>query len=383
MQKLLKTYKYKLKLSNSQQHKVDSWTGACRYVYNLAMETKIHAYKTYGLSISCFDLLNQLPDLKQEADWIKDIPAQTLQDAVERMDRAYKSFFRGNGYPKWAKKGVYNSITLKSVKQKDNCFFLPKLGNVRYFNSRTIPKNAKLKIATITHELDGYYICVVFESTIPSFPYDQNQAVGIDWGVTHFLSSSDGQHIANPKYTKQFESQLRIEQRSLARKVKFSANWYKQKRRISKLQRKIGRVRKDFLQKQSSLLVASYDYIAAEKLKVKNMTASAKGTAEKHGKMVRQKAGLNKSILDAAPGMFFSMLDYKCQWQGKKFVQVDPKNTSRKCRVCGHTELENRKKEVFFCISCGHKDHADVNAAKNILARAKASVRQREALACA
>ncbi len=91
MQTVLKTYQYKLKLSNSQCHKVDSWIGAYRYVYNLAMETKIYAWDRYRFRLSCFDLLNQLPELKKEAEWVKDVPSQTLQDAVERMDRSYQS----------------------------------------------------------------------------------------------------------------------------------------------------------------------------------------------------------------------------------------------------------------------------------------------------
>ncbi len=378
----VKTYQYKLRnLSATQTHRLNSWIGACRFVYNLALETKQHAYKAYGVNLSRFDLDKQLVALK-EVDWIKDIPSQSTQDVLQRLDKAYQSFFKGGGFPKWAKKGKYNSITFKSI-HRNKCeagrFVLPKLGEVKTFYSREIPKEAKLKRATVIKKLDGFYISIMFSTPVqvPQYnPNSDNQAVGIDWGVTHFATTSDGEHIANPKVLEQFQRQLRIEQRSLSRKKKGGNNFKKQARRLSKLQAKITRIRNDFQHKVSSDLLRRSSFVGVENLKVRNMSRSAKGNIEKPGKNVKAKSGLNRVILDAAPSMFLDKLEYKAAWQGKTFVKVNPKHSSQTCSSCGHVDKNNRRSQaIFVCTSCGHQDNADVNAAKNILARALASVR--------
>ena len=102
------------------------------------------------------------------------------------------------------------------------------------------------------------------------------------------------------------------------------------------------------------------------------MTKSSKGDQENHGKMVKQKSGLNRVILDVGIGEFFRQLEYKSKWYDREFVKVDPKYTSQTCNICGHKSKENRKTQAKFeCVNCGHKENADVNAAKNILARAE------------
>ncbi|GAA4838042.1 transposase [Algivirga pacifica] len=210
----------------------------------------------------------------------------------------------------------------------------------------------------------------------------ENQAIGIDWGVAHFLTLSNGSKIANPRLYQQYQCQLRVAQRSLARKKKRSQNFYKQARKLAKLQAKIARVRNDFQHKVSTDLVRSFDLIAIESLKVKNMSKSAKGDTEHHGKNVKAKSGLNRAIVDTAPSMFFDKLFYKAQWQGKAFIKVDAKYTSQRCHSCGYQSKENRiSQSNFECKKCGHTDNADINAAKNILARAIASSRKRGALA--
>ena len=150
----MKTYKYKLKLNKEQSERVNSWIGASRYIYNLALETKIEAYNRKKVSLNKFDLMKQLVDLK-DVEWIKDVPAQSLQNVIERMDFAYQSFFKGGGFPKWAKRNEYKSILLKSVKQNEKGFTLPKLGFVKIFKDR-MPSGA-LKTSTIIKENNSYY----------------------------------------------------------------------------------------------------------------------------------------------------------------------------------------------------------------------------------
>ena len=355
---ITKTYRYKLKPNATQRQRLSSWVGACRYVFNLAKETKEYAYKAYGISLSYNDLQNQLPELKTE-DWIKDVPGQTLQNAVKRMDIAYQNFFRGSGYPKWAKKDHYNSITFpQNVKVAGNRVKLPKLGNVRFFNSR--PCKGKIKQAVVNKAVSGWYIsitCKVEQIPLPA----TDHCIGIDVGISHLAITSRDELIENPKHTHKYERQLRIAQRSLARKSKGSNNQAKQKRVVARLHEKIKNTRKDYHHKVSSRLVCENQAIACEALVVANMV---KNRNRVHG-------GLSKAISDAGWGKFTTMLEYKCQWYGREFVKVPAAYTSRDCSACGHrTDKMPLNIRFWTCPVCSAEHQRDVNAAQNILGRA-------------
>ena len=134
--------------------------------------------------------------------------------------------------------------------------------------------------------------------------------------------------------------------------------------------RHIANIRKDFLEKLSLKLCKNHAVIVREDLKIKNMTASAKGTAEEPGSRVKQKSGLNRAILDQGWGLFFAKLEWKTQLYGGTVIKVAPAYTSQTCPVCGHCEAKNRPTQAKFqCLCCGHTDNADHVAALNILAR--------------
>ncbi len=138
-----------------------------------------------------------------------------------------------------------------------------------------------------------------------------------------------------------------------------------------KLYRRIRRIKEDFIQQVTTALVKSYGGIAVEDLRIKNMTASAQGTVQEPGRNVAQKSGLNRAILRVSMGRIFEVLRYKCQWNGRWFVAVPPKNTSCECSVCGHVDAKSRKSQsVFECSECGQQENADRNAAKVIKKRA-------------
>ena len=363
----MKTYKYKLKLTKEQTNRVDSWIGASRYVYNLALETKIEAYKQRKVSLSKFDLMKQLVDLK-DVEWIKDVPSQSLQNVIERMDLAYQSFFKGGGFPKWAKRNEYKSILLKSVKQNEKGFTIPKLGFVNIFKDR-MPSGA-LKTATVIKENNSYYLSVTFESISENlYPTNESQVVGIDMGISYFLVDSNGCFVENPRHTITYQKRLRVKNRSLARKKLGSNSRYKTKVELSKLHLKIKNTREDFTHKISIKYIKENSLIVVEDLKVKNMI--------KFGH-------LSKHIADASWASFSHKLEYKSKMYNKTFIKVDPKYTSQKCNSCGHTAKENHlNQSKFECVSCGHKDNADFNASKNILAEGIRLVRQRDTLVCA
>ncbi|MEH8027095.1 transposase, partial [Gallibacterium anatis] len=142
---------------------------------------------------------------------------------------------------------------------------------------------------------------------------------------------------------KKHQNALRKAQQSLSRKVKFSQNWLKQKAKISKIHYKISNARKDYLHKISTYISKSHAMIYVEDLQVGNMSKSAKGSVEQHGKNVKAKSGLNRSILDQGWFEFRRQLDYKTQWQGGFLVAVPPQNSSRTCPCCGHVAKENRQ----------------------------------------
>jgi len=386
-----KTYKYKLKLTKTQQSTVDSWSHTCRAIYNLALDTKTYVFKSHKISLSCYDLQKQLTELKREKgyEWIKKTPSQSLYDVIERLDKAYQKFFQGGGFPKFKKKYQYNSMTFKNTNNSlrldgHNRIIIPKLGNIKYFWSRDI--EGEIRRATITKEIDGYYISVLTKQEVDINPAEFNsesQAVGIDVGVRYFLVTSDGEFVDNPRFLKNNQSQMRILQRKLTRQMKNSSGRERTKRKIAKLHLKTKNQRKDFLHKCANDLLRSYDFIIAEKLKVRNMTKSAKGTIENPGKNVKQKSGLNRSMLDLGIGMFFEFLQYKSGWQRKTFSQVPPPYTSQTCSVCSFVDAKNRNREKFLCLKCGHEQNADWNASNNIKREGISHFCKREALACA
>jgi putative transposase len=359
---MIRTYKRKLILSKEQENRVRSWIGVCRLVYNLGLEIKIKSYNDKKQNVSKYDLMKQLTDLKLDYDWIKDVPSQSLQNAIERLDRAYQGFFKlNNGFPKYASKRKYKSILFKSVKVNGRYANLPKLGDVKMFKDS--PILGVSKNATIIIEPKGIFICIQCEQ-VPLKFHSENQAVGIDMGIAHFCIDNNGGFIENPKHFKKYERKLRIENRALARKKKGSNRWKKQVKKLSILHNKVGNVRKDFLHKESTIIAKKHNVIYIENLNIKGMSKNK---------------NLSKHILDCGWGMFRTMLEYK-----SNVVVIDPKYTSQMCSECGVIDKNNRvSQSKFKCVSCGNELNADVNGAKNIMSKGIALVRQREALACA
>ncbi|MBU0846819.1 transposase [Patescibacteria group bacterium] len=380
------TYKRKLILTKEQEQQINSWIGACRVVYNMGLEIRITTYKNLKKSVSKFELMRQLTDIK-DIEWIKDVPAQSLQNAIERLDISYKNFYKtchsGGGFPKFANKKKYKSILFKEVSLIGNNFIrLPKIGNIKIFKDALIQGTPK--IAIIKKEPTGYFICIVCDNINKNIQNpDESQVIGLDMGVKHFCIDSDENFYTNPRIFQQYERKLRIENRSLARKKKGSNSWKRQCRRLALLHHKISNVRKDYLHKLSTDFAKNYNTVFTEDLKIVNMSKRAKLKQDENGKFLpnhqAQKSGLNKAILDCGWGLFRDMLEYKTN-----VIRVNPKYTSQTCNECGYKDSENRiSQSKFECKCCGYTSNADFNAAKNILGEGIALKRQREALVCA
>ena len=355
------TYKRKLILTKYQQSRIDSWLGTCRVVYNLGLEIRISAYRNKQESVNKFELMKQLTEIKH-IDWIADVPSQSLQNVIERLDNSYQKFFKGAGFPKWANKRKYNSILLKSASIVGNKVKLPKIGDLKMFKDAEI--SGKVKTVTIIKESTGYFISITTDAIKDIQNKDESQVIGLDMGLAYLYVDSNGQFVNNPKHFKKYEKRLRIENRSLARKEKRSNRWKKQAKKLSLLHHKIANVRKDFLHKESTKIAMKNHTVILENLNVKGMSRNR---------------NLSKHILDCGWATFRAMLEYKTN-----VVAIDPKYTSQTCNVCGAIDSKSRvSQSEFVCTKCGHISNADENAAKNIRSKGIALNRQREALACA
>lgn len=309
----------------------------------------------------------------KETAFLADAPTHPLQQGLKDLERAFKNFFEKRaGFPKFKRKGKRDSFRYPDQKQfkidqKNSRMFLPKLGWVRYRNSREITGIAKQ--ITVSKESDGWYVSLQTEKEYDSHQPRTKNVVGIDVGVAVFATMSDGFKFLSPIDLKTMSKNIASAQRNLARKVKGSSNWRKQVGELQKVYRKVFNVRKDFLHKTSTTISNNHAVVIVEDLQVTNMSASAKGTIENPGKMVKAKSGLNRAILSQGWSEFFRQLEYKQSWNSGMLVKISPHNTSTRCACCDHVCKENRRNQSSFkCISCGHSENADVNAAKNIKA---------------
>jgi putative transposase len=233
---------------------------------------------------------------------------------------------------------------------------------------KSFPIEGNIKNITISRRAGMWYASIQVEQYIHIGRHPSDSEIGIDAGIKCFAALSDGTLVEGVNSFRKHEDRLAREQRKLARKTKGSQNWKKQKRRVSKIHHRIARVRSDFLHKLSTDISKNQAKVYVEGLQIRNMSASARGTIKQPGRNVKAKAGLNKSILDQGWFEFKRQLEYKLSWQGGMMVEVDYRHTSQTCSCCGHTAKENRQTQAEFrCMACGYEQHADVNAAKNIL----------------
>lgn len=362
-----KTYKFKLRLTRNQERLVDEYISTSRCIYNLALETRLYAYSSKKVNWNYYELSSQLTELRKEFDWIRKLPSNTCQDVLERQEQAFKSFYKGGGFPKFAKKDKYNSITFKNLRvDTHNRLKIEKLGSVKYFSSCDM--EGKLQRATITRKNNNYYISITVrtDSAIPIQIDHDSSKIGLDMGISHFISDSNGKHYKNPKILIQYQKELRLEQRSLSRKKKGSNNRNKQKLKVAKLYEKITNTRKDFQQKLSTEIVNQNEVVVVEDLRI--------------SKMLTNKC-LSKDISDVSWSTFLNMLEYKCKAKGKIFEKINPAYTSQTCNSCGEVDKKSRiSQSEFVCTSCGNIDNSDLNAAKNILGKGITNLRKRKTL---
>lgn len=369
-------YKYRLKPDAVQSQKFGQFAGCCRFVWNKGLAVQKERLAAKEPLLKYVETAKRLTGWRKEPElfFLADAPTHPMQQTLRDLDRAFKDAFDKNQpnkrFPVFKKKGLGDSFRYPDPKQfklAGNRVFLPKVGWVRFFKSREIlgkPKNV-----TVSRQGKHWFVSIQTERVIDDPVHPSGSMVGIDLGVKRFAALSTGEFVDPVNSFKRLQEKLAREQRRLARKKKFSANWRKQKARISALHTKIANVRNDFLHKVSTTISKNHAMIVMEDLHIRNMSASAKGSVGDPGKNVRQKAGLNRSILDQGWGNFRRMLEYKQGWNGGEVMLVPAMYTSQRCPECGHVDKDNRRSQaVFKCVTCGYEKNADLNAANNILA---------------
>jgi putative transposase len=368
--KRLQAYRYQLIPSSEQHRQMRCYAGACRFVFNKALAWQNEQYqKDNSIKFSYTKLANMLPSWKEELPWLKESPSQTLQQALKDLERAYTNFFAGRAdFPRFKKRGRRDSFRFPQgfkLDQDNSRIFLPKLGWVRYRNSREVL--GTIKNVTITLRAGKAFVSIQTEREV-EVPAASGGEIGIDVGIACFAALSNGEVKEPLNSFRRHENRLRKAQQGMSRKTKFSNNWKKAKAKVARIHAQIASARNDFLHKLSTTISKSHAIVCVEDLQVGNMSRSAAGNREAPGTNVRAKSGLNKSILDQGWFEFRRQLDYKLAWNGGWLVAVPPQNTSRTCPACSHVSADNRQTRAEFrCVECGFEENADVVGAINIL----------------
>lgn len=375
---LRKAHVYRLYPTPEQAETLGAWVGAVRFVFNLGLEQRRDWFRP-GRRFNYASQCREVTALRAEVDWLREVPVHALQQGMKDLDRAYQNWWAGRAAaPTPRKRGQRDTMrfpdpatfAFRRISRRVGEVKLPKLGWVRLRWDKAIP--GEVKNITVARRAGMWTVAAQYEHEMAEPEPSTLPAVGVDRGVAVFAALSDGVMIAPANHGKKALKALARAQRRLARKKRGSNNRRKQVRRIARLHMRIANARKDFLHKVSTTIAKSHGVVVMEKLEIRNMVRSARGTAEEPGRSVRAKAGLSRSILDQGWGMFGQFLRYKLPERGGEVREVVPQNTSRTCSACGIVDAENRRGQRFHCVACGHEAHADTNAAIEILRRGTA-----------
>lgn len=350
-----------------------------------AKKLKKSLYKEYFPTD--FDIITKalVPIWKKskELAFLNECPAQSLQKPIIDLKNAFfKAFTKKSCFPKFKKKGHRNSIYFSShFKIKNDKVFLSKLGWVKFFKTRNI--EGVIKNITVTSDGFGNWFVSFCTEQERNIERKNLGEIGVDLGIANFAALSNGEIIKKPESIKNLLAIKKRVARSVSRKKIGGKNRAKAVLVLRKVEAKIANIRKDFLQKTSTLLSKNHAIIVVEDLKILNMSKSAKGTIENPGVNVKAKSGLNREILANGWGDFRTMLKYKQEHSGGIFLTVNPINTSRKCSCCGVIDQNSRvHQKCYACLHCGYEIHADTNAAINILAAGRVALGNMDNIGC-
>ena len=376
---MLSGRRYRLELMPEQGALCETFGSICRSVWNTALEQR-REYRRRGAWMNYVPQAAELAEAKREFPWLADAPAHILQQTLRDLDRACREHgtftVRWRSARRWSPSFRFpagNLIAVERIGRKWGRAKLPKLGWVRFRWSR--PLGGEVRSATVTRQGRHWFVSFLVEdgTTTPEQHALPNTAVGVDRGVKIAATTSTGDFHDRPYTTDGEAKRLRRLQQQLARCKRGSSRRNMVLTKINTITGRVRNRRADFCAQTASELTTRNAVVVLEDLRTRNMTASAAGTIEQPGSNVRQKAGLNRAILDKGWHLLELALRNSARHTGTAMVLVNPANTSQTCHVCKHVDPKSRESQASFrCTACNHTDHADVNAAKNIKAAGQA-----------
>lgn len=357
---MLKVYKYRLYPTENQRLKIDQTIGVCRLVYNLALETKIRAWQSAQKSLSSIDLCYQLPQLKSAYPWIAGVDSQAVQASIKKLDKSFRNFFRGNGFPKFKSKKNGGSFqcpnNARRIDFEKSVLTIPKIKDIPMELSHQF--EGKIKTVTISKTPTGKYFASILVDNGKDLPaksiINPETTIGIDVGIKSFVIVSDGRSFEPNRYLKNSLKRLQCLQRRTSRKKKCSKNRKKANLCVAKLHEKIANQRVDYCHKITTGLIRDNqaETFVIENLAVVNMLKNRK---------------LSQAISDVSFGEFSRQMKYKCNWYGKNLIVIDRfAPSSKRCSECGEINHELTLSDREWICTCGTHHDRDLNAAKNI-----------------
>ncbi len=351
-----------------------------RHLFNAALQERRDAYRRRGVRISAKQQYAELTRLRGESISLQSVYRENLDATLHRLDLAMQTFFRRvqggetPGYPRFKSERRWRQLEFphgsRALKfDGRQCKVrVPNVGWVKLRKGRAVPLT--FGRAWIVRKNGRWYARFECERAVEPLP-STGAGVGIDRGVTVLLAFSNGVHEPNPEHLKRSQRHIERAQRRVARRKRGGSNRRKAVAQLARLHERVACRRRDHAHKVSRAIVNKYDAIALEKLQLRNMTRSAKGTVEEPGRHVAAKAGMNRAMLDAAFGMIGKLIAEKAENAARLVRFVDPKYSSQECARCEYVAASNREGIHFRCGRCHHAAHADTNAAQVILKRAE------------
>jgi putative transposase len=355
-----KVYRFRMRPTMAQEQSLNRLAGARRFIWNWGLARRREYYKATGKTLSYAKLNKELTDLKRQPgmEWLREADAQSLQEALRDLDRAFANFFAKRArYPKFKsrKRDKARFRIPQRVKVTDGKVYVPKVGHVRIRQSQ--PIEGPTKSATFRRSADGkWYISLVAEFEIPDVILpapNPAKIIGIDLGLIDFatLSEDDAKPIPTPKFYRKAQRDLRKAQRVLSRRQKGSKRRAKAKLQVAKVHQRIADQRGDFLHKLTTNLINDHDAVCIEDLNVKALARTK----------------LSKSFTDASFGEFKRQLIYKAEWNRRHLIMVNRFFPSSKmCNRCGALNETLTLKDREWDCDCGAHHKRDFNAACNI-----------------
>jgi putative transposase len=360
---MYRAFKYRLYPTPNQVRELEIALNTHRHIYNAALLNRQMAYQIEHRSLSYEAQSRWFKGRREENPWFAKTNFSSVQATLRRLDRAFEAFFRRvkvgqkPGYPRFKGRDYFNSVVFPSyrdgVRLTDSRLYVQHIGKIKVKLHR--PIEGAIKTVTVLREADKWYAVFACDLGDVAVPQKAGPEIGIDVGLEHFLTDSDGVHEPNPRYLKEALPELRRAGRSVSRKKKGGHNRRKAVKQLQAVYAKVRHCREDHRHKTALSLVRRAGLIAVERLNIKGMMGNRR---------------LARAIADVAWAAFLATLQHKAERAGVVVVEVDPRGTSQTCSRCG-TEVRKELSVRWHDCVCGLSIHRDHNAALNILAKAR------------